>query len=485
MESRRKQAVNDAYLEHFRCIYARTDQRIIQMIQTSIEEEKDNIVAAYFDVLASTDQGRKIFTTEIVNSDMAPKLARWLSGLFVIRKKNTDIDSFIEQQLAVGSKYMRMNLPSHLLNLGARVLKMTICDAAIGEHCSAKDARNIYTQVTMIMDVCMSITLEAYLDSKIVMERRSQALQNHIIGYELAETCQNIRASMHDWHSTLLRKMLVPGKMIIDDLPGLRDSQFALWIRHKAKVFFKNSEEVELLNQEIDSIESGMNRLLKNKNMAHQDGVLQTIDEINRHIKHMSWLLGTLTEHARAMDSGRDTMTKLYNRRYLEVILQKELSLAFQNNSLLHLFMIDVDRFKEINDTHGHPAGDKVIENVAGFLYESVRTSDYVFRYGGDEFLILMVDATADRAETLAAELVEKARHLDIVTEDKTAIDITISLGIAQHEGESDYQVLLKKADFALLEAKKKGRNCYAMLDSGNVYTLETEDRPVRSAALA
>ncbi len=356
-----------------------------------------------------------------------------------------------------------MNMPPHLLNLGGRVLKMSICNCIIEKDDNSKDTRNIYTQVTMLIDLCMSITFEAYLDNKISIEKSSQALQNHIVGSELAETCQSIRAEMHDWHSTLLNKLLSSKTITLEDLPAINDSLFALWIRHKANVFFNDTEEVKALNLEIDNLEAILPTLVEQKNDCDDNKLLESNKKISVIIKKMGWLLSALTKQAHSFDSGRDTLTKLYNRRYLDVILQKESSLVIQNKKTYILLMIDIDNFKQINDTHGHLAGDKVIESVARLLFESVRSTDYVFRYGGDEFLILMIDAAMNRAEDLAANLIKKASSIELTLNDNSDLNITLSIGVAKHAGESDYLNVVNKADKALLDAKKQGRNCYSL----------------------
>jgi diguanylate cyclase len=462
MESSFKDHIANVYLGHLTEIYSRSDQELMARIKTSTENHIDSITQAYFEVLRSVDEGTQFLNSKNIDEELASGLLVWISNLFVIRNDKKEILKYIDQQFLIGKKYVRMNMPPHLLNLGARVLKMDICNRIIEKDLNAKEARNIYTQVTMLIDICMSITVEAYLESRISTERSSHALQNHILGSELAETCQNIRAEMHDWHSTLLNKLLVSKIITLEDLPAVNNSLFCLWIRHKANVFFKDTEEVKALNQEIDHLEEILPNLVIYKNKNDEEKLLALNKKINIHIKKMGWLLSALTKQARSLDSGRDTLTKLYNRRYLDVILQKETSLVYRNNSSYILLMLDVDNFKHINDTHGHHDGDKVIECVASLLHESVRTSDYLFRYGGDEFLILMVDATIERAKDLANDLIRKANSNSITSNDNSEINISLSIGIAKHDGESDYMVIINKADKALLDAKKQGRNRYS-----------------------
>ncbi len=464
MEANRKKQLGKIYLGHFQEIYKRSEPQVMHHICSCAEKNKEQIAQTYFDIICSTNEGKKLFTQEEISTELVPGLESWICDLFIIRHEEEDILTYINNHFEVGEKFVRINMPSHLLNLGSRVLKMDICNRLINKDCDTKDAKAIYTQVAMIVDTSMSITMEAFMDDKLIIERRSQALQNHILGSELAEACQNIRAEMHNWHTTLLNIMLKPGEITVDDLPAVGNSQFALWLRHKANVFFKDADEIEILNLEIKAIEQKFCDLLKFKNDNNSQELLTTIESINAHVKKMSWLLESLAERAHALDSGRDPLTRLYNRRYLDVIMQKETALAINNDTPHVVMMIDIDDFKHINDSYGHQDGDKVIENVARALYESVRSSDYVFRYGGDEFLILLINTEQNQAKNAAKEILKKINIYELNLGDGRNVDISISIGIAKFRGSSDYMSLIKQADKALLKAKQSGKNKFSVI---------------------
>jgi diguanylate cyclase (GGDEF)-like protein len=115
--------------------------------------------------------------------------------------------------------------------------------------------------------------------------------------------------------------------------------------------------------------------------------------------------------------------------------------------------MVDIDRFKQFNDTHGHPAGDRLLQHVSGLIRTSVRQSDIVYRFGGEEFAVLLPDAS--RSEALAV-----AERIRAVVESKPldALAVTVSVGVSWAE-EPDSGRLLESADAALYDAKRAGRN--------------------------
>ena len=155
----------------------------------------------------------------------------------------------------------------------------------------------------------------------------------------------------------------------------------------------------------------------------------------------------------------RDPMTGLQNRRFLEEYVDTIVASANRRKSQLAIMMLDLDYFKKVNDTYGHDAGDTVIKTMAKVFRSSVRASDLVIRYGGEEFMVILQDSGGDAA----IEVAEKIRQ----TVEGTQIQLpgavlqkTISIGIADFPGDSDtFWQAIKFADVALYQAKEQGRN--------------------------
>lgn len=169
-------------------------------------------------------------------------------------------------------------------------------------------------------------------------------------------------------------------------------------------------------------------------------------------------LIGDLKEK-----SVRDPLTHLGNRLALREEGIREIAKANRTGSPLSLLMIDLDRFKEINDTHGHSTGDHVLAAVADQLRSRLRKYDLITRHGGDEFVVLLPNTDHTSAHQVAVKIVKEIAHIPLTT-NKGTFSITVSIGISTLKSylddESSLQALLEEADQALYKAKAEGGNC-------------------------
>jgi diguanylate cyclase (GGDEF)-like protein/PAS domain S-box-containing protein len=165
-------------------------------------------------------------------------------------------------------------------------------------------------------------------------------------------------------------------------------------------------------------------------------------------------------EEALRQQAMHDMLTGLFNRRYLEVALDKELQRATRGGTAVGLMMVDIDHFKQINDTYGHLIGDEVLQAIGAFLRERIRGEDIVCRYGGEEFTLMLPNASIDETRRRAEELREAIKTLPLRVGTHALPPISLSIGIAvfpSHGTNGD--ALLRVADAALYQAKLGGRD--------------------------
>jgi diguanylate cyclase (GGDEF)-like protein len=158
--------------------------------------------------------------------------------------------------------------------------------------------------------------------------------------------------------------------------------------------------------------------------------------------------------------SVRDPLTGLYNRRYLEESLERELRRAMRKKGSIGVMMLDVDHFKRFNDSFGHEAGDSVLRALSNLFRTQLRGSDVACRYGGEEFAIILPEATLEASRQRADQLREAAKAAIAQFRGHSLDTVTLSIGVATYpENGSNGEALLRAADAALYRAKQEGRD--------------------------
>ena len=188
-------------------------------------------------------------------------------------------------------------------------------------------------------------------------------------------------------------------------------------------------------------------RLLRKQIHRERQGVMRSTDEFASFQKKL------------LQDALTDSLTQLPNRRNGMDYLMSELLSSQSSGASLACLMMDIDHFKEINDTFGHAAGDAVLRQLAAILRSAARTEDLVFRYGGEEFTAILANATPKIAAQVAERIRLQVENAEFVWHGQR-ISVTLSIGVALAENKTqNEQTLIQEADKALYQAKKSGRN--------------------------
>ncbi len=219
------------------------------------------------------------------------------------------------------------------------------------------------------------------------------------------------------------------------------------------------------VKQALQSVVQGMNAVIDERKRRQQ----QRVKRLGEKLREVENELGSVRK-----EMELDPLTRLYNRGALDVQLERTASVSFFSGTPACVFMVDIDHFKQINDTHGHPAGDAVIQQLADRLVSTFpRKTDFVARYGGEECCVLLSGANLEQGQRLGERLLDVVRR-ELFHYQEIKIPATVSVGVAEFIAEETVSMWLERVDRALYRAKESGRNQVCMASETESSALET-----------
>ena len=204
--------------------------------------------------------------------------------------------------------------------------------------------------------------------------------------------------------------------------------------------------EFDIPDTLLDEIQQNIEHIIRDFDVP-EENKMEVIKQIN--------YIYTRTKYL----SITDELTGLSNRRCFDNTLEKEFLRALRYNNKLTLVMFDIDHFKTVNDTYGHPCGDYILKEVANAALQTFRKTDTVFRFGGEEFVVILTETDIKQSEIPLERFRKTIETLDLTYQNQQ-INITVSIGACQlDQSIGNKEEFLQKADTALYDAKNSGRN--------------------------
>lgn len=227
------------------------------------------------------------------------------------------------------------------------------------------------------------------------------------------------------------------------------NAEFGLDI--KKGVFSRHSCSYAL---KVEDISLGVLKLTRPTRFSNED--LQLLESL---LCCLIYPLKNATLYQRALKMAyTDPLTQANNRASFDHLIQREISLAARYGKSLAILFLDIDHFKAINDNHGHDCGDITLAAVAKAIKKSMRNSDVLFRYGGEEFVVLLSETNLAGAE-LVAERIRRSIESHTLSYDMSTLKVTASLGVSALRVDDTVDTFVKRADEAMYKAKNNGRN--------------------------
>ena len=388
-----------------------------------------------------------------VQDRLSLSMRRWLEGLFD-SEDEVALARIIAEQKKVGEVHARIDIPVHLVLRGARCLKDRFI-ALLQEDCELSDREHLDAARLMsdTVDLAMEVMSHAYSTSHDRNSRNEEAYRLFSVTQNIATEKERQRAALFDWENQLMFDQAVGQSG--EHLPRILASEFGLWFRHKGAHAFEGAPEAQQILDAMERIDDVILPLF-DQDPAER---IARLRELRETVKAIRFSLDHLFEQNNELEAGRDVLTRLLNRKFLPVVLTRQVSHARSHGTPFSVLALDIDYFKQINDSYGHEAGDRVLQQLASLLINSSRAGDYLFRLGGEEFLMLLVDTGLDGARRVAEKLRRGVeQEVFRLPQDRT-LNITLSIGVACFNGHPDYQQLMRRADDGLYQAKHSGRN--------------------------
>lgn len=435
---------------------------LIAQLRELVGEQTPALASLFYEQMLADPAASALLSHDQVKTRLHGSLQRWIVNLFGVSSES-DLQAVIAQQALVGDVHARIDVPVHLVLRGARYLKQGIAAQLIKDPRLKSGERLAALRfMTALIDLAMEAMSQAYASSHDRNSRASEAYRLFAVAQNLSTEKERQRAALLDWENQLMFDLAVG--LQPDQLPLLGGSEFGLWFRHKGAHAFHGTDETELILESIQRVDEVLLPLFASGDDGQSDRV-RYLRELREQSKAIAYHLDRLFEQNSELEAGRDVLTQLLNRKFLPTVLAKEVNYVRKNNTSFALLAIDIDHFKRINDRFGHEAGDMMLQQMAVLLSNNSRGGDYLFRLGGEEFLMVLVDITAEAALQVAEKLrMQVAGETFRLPREQTS-PATISVGMALHDGHPDYQHTLRLADDALYEAKRGGRNRVVFLE--------------------
>ncbi len=446
--------MSPAYAVEWRSILLCFTSRVRAVVQQLVHENSALLASHFYQTMLEDEAARIFLSHEQVQTRLKPSMQMWLQEVYALDPE-ADLEAQAQRQVKIGEVHARLDLPVYLVLRGASCIKDGICSLLM-VHTLLTEAERLAAMqlIARVMDLSMEIMAQAYATSRERSSRSKEAYRLFSLTHNVATLRERRRAELLDWQNQCLYSHALGHSVMA--MPRLGSSDFGLWFRHKGAHIFQGLAEVGHIQSAIEHIDS---HLLPAFAQASQQDSLQFLNALREQTRNISLNLEALFEYNSQMDAGRDALTQLLNRKFLPVVLSKEIAMARDSGTVFSVLTVDIDYFKRINDTWGHECGDAVLQQMAVLLSDNSRGGDYVFRLGGEEFLLLLVDTSPVAALHVAEKLRACVEKTPFSMPQKNPLFLTVSIGVSTFDGHPDYQQVLRRSDEALYEAKAKGRN--------------------------
>lgn len=424
-------------------------------------EHRKRLARTFYDALLQDAAAAAFLDHAVVADRLARSLEKWLLDLFQdCGERTAEGDQSIavaDDQRRIGEVHARVRVSMALVMRGAGLLKREMSALILASDLDEAARVAALIQLNERMDWAISLMSEAYMQGSLRRAQMDEAFRLFAVGQDVTLERESQHSALLDWLQGVLFRLFEAASA--EPLAPIANSPFGLWFRHRAGLIFQGMPSLDAIDRNLKRIDGDLLPAIQQARERSDGGLSAELAKLKGAVGEIKFLLNDLFHSVAGIENGRDPLTRLLNRRFLPTILGRETMIAGQTDMPLTLLLLDLDWFKAINDEWGHAGGDFVLQRVAEAVMDSVRLNDFVFRYGGEEFLITLVETDAEGAVEVADRIRQRLAALTLRLPNGGMPRVTASIGVATYGGHPDFNLMIEAADRALYEAKRLGRN--------------------------
>lgn len=422
------------------------DPAMRAQLEQVVVQHGEQCIARFYEVLLANPDAEQFISVETIRERLHDALTNWL--VFLFPRTLPDVDRLIALQQRIGMVHARMRIPMRLILQGVRALKDELRVHLFKVAMSRDELLAVMNYVMGMIDFAIEVMGQEFEQDYTREIESDEACRLVTLGQDIAVEKETQRAALLDWgHKVLLAICCA----IPPPLPLLERSGFGLWLNHKASLLFSGMPGLTAVRRIIRRIDDEILPSLEEQMPVPP----AKIQELQQALEEIRFLMDDMFTENALIEGGRDPLTSTLSRRFLPTILAREVTHALRRHMSFCVLLLDVDHFKLVNDKYGHSHGDTVLRNVSEIMSGVCRPSDFVFRYGGEEFLVALVEMDGESGLATAERIRQAVCAEPLLQQGQ----VTVSIGVAAFDGHPDYEHLVRRADAALYRAKREGRN--------------------------
>ncbi len=426
-------------------------------VARTVDLKAEVLADAFYAHMLADPRSAGLLDHAVVSTRLHASMAGWLRALFA---PDTPLADLLAMQRRTGEVHARIGVPMDMVMQGARLLKREIVVRLAEATLSRANLGEAVQYVYEMMDLAIDAINSAYVANANRMARSDEAYRLFFLHQDMLAERERQKAQLLEW----AHQILLEGYWTAEGRPGMAplphsSSQFGMWLQHKASILFEGSPELERISRCMHSIEAEWLPRLRRARHQHADA-REIVTVMNQRIEEIKQLLASMFDRYIEAEDGRDSATRLLNRRYFPSVAKREIALAQGQQTCFALLTADIDHFDRVREAVGPDGADAALADVAALMLDSVRAGDFVFRIGDARFLVLLVETSKEALSSVAEGLRRQVEALRVrAPAGRARLSITASLGAALWDGHPDYQRLLDRAEAALREAQAGGYN--------------------------